>query len=67
MLSFVREFKDLHLTQNFKAAKVELKGLSGIYCIKCLITEAVYIGSAVDLANRLENPVYLGSSRLAFL
>lgn len=38
-----KEFKDLHLTETLKSAKSALKGLSGIYCVKCTVTGAIYI------------------------
>jgi group I intron endonuclease len=53
MIKFLLEFSNLHLTNNLKAAKLALKGTSGIYCIKCLETGAMYIGSAVELSNRI--------------
>src|SRR4051794_5494620 len=57
-MTFIREFNDLHQIKNrppsgSNGAKVALKGLSGIYCIKCLITGAMYIGSSIDMSIRL--------------
>ena len=49
----LQEFRDLHLTENLKAAKIALNGLSGIYAFKCLTSGAYYIGSAVELSNRI--------------
>jgi group I intron endonuclease len=53
MLSFVEVLAALHLTINLKAAQIKLKGLCGIYCIKCTVTGAMYIGSSINLAVRL--------------
>ena len=53
MLTVVLEFRDLHLTEKFSAAKKALAGLSGVYAITCTITGAIYIGSSVEIANRL--------------
>lgn len=51
------EFSDLHLTENIKAAIKALKGLSGIYCIKNMITGAMYIGSSINLGERLRDHI----------
>jgi len=64
MLSFVEVLAALHLTINLKAAQIKLKGLSGIYCIKCTVTGAMYIGSSINLAVRLtEHLVYGHTNR----
>jgi len=60
MFSFVKVFADLHLTINLKAGQIKLKGVSGIYCIKCTVTGAMYIGSAVNLALRLRDHLICG-------
>jgi hypothetical protein len=52
-LPVAAEFQDLHLTDNFAAAIKLLKGLAGIYCIKCVVTGTMYIGSAVNLGKRM--------------
>lgn len=44
------EFTDLHLTDNLRHAKDTLKGITGIYCVKNLVTGAMYIGSSIDLS-----------------
>jgi hypothetical protein len=52
-------FTDLHIVENLNAAKKALQGLTGIYGIQCVITGAIYIGSAVDINDRfLEHLVY---------
>jgi len=45
--------QDLHVTDLLRTALQALKGVSGIYCITCSVTGAMYIGSAVDLSKRL--------------
>jgi hypothetical protein len=49
----VLEFTDLHLTENLKAIKETLSGLAGVYAIICNVTGAMYIGSSIDIGNRL--------------
>ena len=39
--------------KNLKAAKKALKGVAGVYAIVCNITGAVYIGSTINIAQRL--------------
>jgi group I intron endonuclease len=51
--SIVMEFKDLHLTGTLNSTKSAFKGLSGIYCVICTVTGAIYIGSAIELADRI--------------
>jgi len=63
-LPILHQFRNLHLTENFKILIMALKGLSGIYCIRCTITGAMYIGSAVDLAKRVAEHVYYDKSNL---
>jgi hypothetical protein len=46
---------NLHLTETLNHARDTLKGLSGIYCILCVPTGKVYIGSAVDLFERFSD------------
>jgi len=46
-------FGDLHLTEKIKEARAALKGKSGIYCFTCTTTGGQYIGSALDLYDRL--------------
>jgi group I intron endonuclease len=43
----------LHITKNLKAAKVALSGEVGVYSIICNITGARYIGSSMNIGNRL--------------
>jgi hypothetical protein len=49
----VIEFTDLYLTKNLKAAKETLSGKVGVYSIICNVTGAMYIGSSIDMGNRL--------------
>ena len=49
----VKEFTNLDQPKNFKAAKVALRGLAGAYAFLNNITGAVYIGSSINLAQRL--------------
>jgi hypothetical protein len=53
-------FTDLHLTKNLKAAKKALsEGRAaplwgaGVYAIICNVTGAIYIGSSINIGNRL--------------
>ena len=52
-LPTVLAFTDLHLTKNLSDAKKALSGLSGVYAIVCNVTSAIYIGSSMNMANRL--------------
>jgi len=61
-LPLVIEFKDLHITNNFKQAKAALKNRMGIYCIICLITGKAYVGSSKNLAERLNDHIIEGKS-----
>jgi hypothetical protein len=54
-LPVAAEFKDLHITENLTAAFKLLKGLAGIYCIKCVVTGTMYIGSTTNLGRRLRD------------
>ena len=56
------EFNNLHITANLKLAKDTLKDYCGIYCIKCLETGAMYIGSSVDIGGRLIDHILYNSS-----
>src|SRR3954469_13423002 len=49
----VIEFTDLDQTKNLKAAKKALKGQAGVYAIINNITGAIYIGSSINIGNRL--------------
>ena len=49
----VWEFTDLYFQKGRKAAKLALKGLSGIYAIIHIPSGRVYIGSSINLARRL--------------
>jgi hypothetical protein len=47
-LPIVFKFIDLHLHKGRKAAKLALKGLSGIYAIVHVPSGRVYIGSSIS-------------------
>ena len=49
----VREFTNLDQIKNLKAAKNALKGVAGVYAFIYNITSAVYIGSSINIAQRL--------------
>ena len=51
------QFDNLHITENLKLAKYTLFNQCGVYCIKCLETGAMYIGSSVDLGSRLASHI----------
>src|SRR3954466_8893606 len=58
----VFSFTDLHLKKGRKAAKLALKGLSGIYAIIHIPSGRVYIGSSINLARRLAEHLGYGST-----
>jgi GIY-YIG catalytic domain len=53
IVSRVIEFINLDITKNLKAAKKALSGLAGVYSIICNVTGAMYIGSSINIGNRL--------------
>jgi group I intron endonuclease len=57
-------FEDLHLSESLKAAKDALSNVAGVYCIKNLITGALYIGSSTNMGERLVSHVMNYSSNL---
>ena len=61
-LPIVFKFKDLHLHKGRKAAKLALKGLSGIYAIIHIPSGRVYIGSSINLARRLAEHLGYGNT-----
>jgi len=61
-LTILKLFKNLHLTNNVKNLITTLKGVSGIYCLRCKVTGAMYIGSAVDLAKRAAEHLFYDKS-----
>jgi hypothetical protein len=62
-LNPIHSIFNLHLTDLLRVALLYLKNVSGIYCIKCSVTGAMYIGSAVDLSKRLaEHLLYTKSN-----
>ena len=48
-LPIAMQFDGLGNTDNFAAAVKTLRGLAGVYAIKCYITGAIYIGSTMNL------------------
>jgi predicted GIY-YIG superfamily endonuclease len=52
-LPTVMTFKDLHVPESLEEAKGSLKGKSGIYCIRHIATEKIYIGQAQDIFVRI--------------
>src|SRR3954468_3802730 len=61
-LQIVFSFTDLHLKKGRKAAKLALKGLSGIYAIIHIPSGRVYIGSSINLARRLAEHLGYGNT-----
>jgi group I intron endonuclease len=49
------QFENLHITDVLAATVITLKGSAGIYSIKCIITGAMYIGSSINLGERLKD------------
>jgi len=60
----IMEFKDLHLTESLKEVKETLQDQSGVYCMLCEETGAMYIGSSCDMGPRLMCHVFNWSSNL---
>lgn len=60
----VQEFTALHLTENFANAVKDLKGLSGVYCIKHQDSGCMYIGSSGDLSVRLYAHIVTGNTNV---
>lgn len=52
-LEFIVSFLNIQEVINLKVMKEGLDGISGIYMIKCLVTGAIYVGSAVNMYQRL--------------
>ena len=63
----VFKFIDLHLTVAIKAAKLALKGLSGIYAIVHIPSGCAYIGSSIDLPSRLADHLVDGNTNAHLL
>ena len=61
-LPIVFKFINLHLHKGRKAAKLALKGLSGIYAIIHIPSGRVYIGSSINLARRLAEHLGYGNT-----
>lgn len=56
----VVSFSDLHQTENLRVAREALNDVSGIYCISHNDSGRMYIGSSVDLGNRLMDHLFYG-------
>jgi len=52
-LPILQQFKDLHLTENLKAARMTLKEIAGVYVIICTVTGTIYLGSSINIGERL--------------
>ncbi|RUS32522.1 hypothetical protein BC938DRAFT_475173 [Jimgerdemannia flammicorona] len=61
-LPSVMQFENLNITDNFASAIKSLKGLAGIYAIRCVITGAIYIGSTIDLSKRMNEHFFHSSN-----
>jgi predicted GIY-YIG superfamily endonuclease len=61
-LPSIMQFDGLDRTETLKSAKETLGKISGIYCIKCQETGAMYIGSSGNLYSRLYHHVMNRSS-----
>lgn len=57
-----KEFNNLHITENLKKARSELKGLAGVYAIICKESHTIYIGSSMDLGNRMMDHIMESSN-----
>jgi len=57
-----KEFNNLHITENLKKARGELKGLAGVYAIICNESHTIYIGSSSDLGNRMTDHIMESSN-----
>ncbi|RUS24047.1 hypothetical protein BC938DRAFT_474211 [Jimgerdemannia flammicorona] len=55
-------FENLNITDNFSSAINSLKGLAGIYAIKCTLTGAIYVGSSTDLGVRIRDHFFKSSN-----
>lgn len=52
------------MTENLRQAKDTIKGVAGIYCVKYLATGTMYIGSSVDIASRIMDHLFYGSTNI---
>ena len=63
---FIKEFKPLKTYNNFKQDKNNIlkkeKNKSGVYCLVNKINNHIYVGSSINLANRMKN--YLNTTFL---
>lgn len=55
-------FDNLNVTDNFASATNSLKGLAGIYCIRCVVTGAMYIEPSTDLGKRMREHFFKSSN-----
>jgi len=63
-LPYIMQFDNLHITENLSQAVKTLKGTSGIYCITHPESGQMYIGSSVNLGNRITAHFVNGSSNV---
>jgi hypothetical protein len=63
-LLVVMQYDNFHLTTSLKAAQDALFNLAGVYCIKCLTTGGKYIGSTMNIGERLVHHIFNNSSNL---
>jgi len=63
-LPTIMEINNLHLTESLKEARINLNGASGIYCLINQDTGTIYIGSSVNLYDRILNHLTGNSSNL---
>jgi hypothetical protein len=57
-------FDNLHITDSLRDAKATLKGESGIYCLYNTNTGAMYIGSSINLGDRLIDHIFNHGSNI---
>jgi predicted GIY-YIG superfamily endonuclease len=55
-------FTNLHEPETREAARKALAGKAGVYCIRCLLDGKCYVGSAVNLYDRLCEHLYRNGS-----
>jgi group I intron endonuclease len=55
-------FENLHMLENLQLAKDALKGKSGIYAFVHIVTGTCYIGSSINLADRIMDHINGNSS-----
>ena len=51
------KFNNLHIAENVQTMRNQLNGKSGVYCVHNLVNGKKYIGSTVNLGDRLMNHI----------